>query len=357
MSEQRTSPAAAAAPGNPAPGGPAPDRLNIAVIGLGWWGRVIVPLAQSSTQLRVVKVAHSNIAAAEEFARAHNVDLVVGLEPVLQDPRVHAVVLCTPHTRHADQIVAAANAGKHVFCEKPLTLTRADALRAVAACEANKVVLAVGHERRFEPPIIEAMRLIHSGELGAPLQFEGTFTQDLFLSLPAGNWRLSGKEAPAGPMTATGVHMLDLAIAVFGEAHSAYASMKQLGSHLSNGDTLAALVNFKQGGHALISAILATPFAGRFAVYGSKGWVEVRDKTHPGAPEGWVLTRCERGGRAHSEEFAPAPGVLRNLEAFAAAATGRSPYPVSHGEMVANIAALEAIIRSIASGQVEAVEG
>src|SRR3974390_238562 len=181
--------------------------VDIAVVGLGWWGKVIVPLAQGSPHLRVVKAAHTNVAAAGEFARAHGVDLVIGLDPVLQDPKVQGVVLCTPHTQHTEQIIAAANAGKHVFCEKPLALTRADAVRAVAACAANNVVLAVGHERRFEPPIVEAMRLIASGEFGTPPQGEGNFSQDLFLSLPAGNWRLSGKEAPAGPMTATGIHM------------------------------------------------------------------------------------------------------------------------------------------------------
>ena len=331
--------------------------INIAVIGMGWWGKVIVPLAQGSPHLRVVKVAHTNVAAAGQFARERGVELVVGLDPVLEDPRVDAIVLCTPHTQHAEQIVAAARAGKHVFCEKPLTLTRADALRAVEACRERGVVLAVGHERRFEPPVVEAMRLIATGDFGTPLQVEGNFSQDFFLNLPAGNWRLSGKEAPAGPMTATGIHMLDLAVGVLGEAQSAYASVRQLGSHLANGDTLAALLTFKAGGHALISAILATPFVGRFAVYCSRGWIEIRDKTHPGAPEGWLLSRCLRGERTQVEEFAPVPGVLRNLEAFAAAVEGRTPYPVPVGQMVANIAALEAVIRSTASGRVEPVEG
>jgi len=62
--------------------------VNIAVIGLGWWGRVIVPLAQGSPHLRVVKAAHTNAAAVEEFVRSHGLDLVIGLEPVLEDPRV-----------------------------------------------------------------------------------------------------------------------------------------------------------------------------------------------------------------------------------------------------------------------------
>jgi predicted dehydrogenase len=265
---------------------------------------------------------------------------------------VHGVVLCTPHTLHTEQIIRAASAKKHVFCEKPLAMSRADVLRSVAACNQNGVKLAVGHEKRFEPPIQEAMRLVKSGELGTPLQIEANFVQDKFLSLPADNWRLSSKEAPAGPMTATGIHLLDLSVGVFGPAERVFASVKTLGSQLVNGDTLGILVSFKSGGNALLSAILATPFDGRFAVYCSKGWVEVRDKAHPEAPQGWTLTVHKRGGEKGSKEFPPAKAVLANLEAFA----GDAPYPVPQAEMIANVSALEAIFRSAASGRIEKVE-
>ena len=330
--------------------------MNIAVVGLGWWGRIIVQLARESDKLRVVRVVDVDPLAAS-FAAQHGVPFSATFDAALADPTVQGVVLCTPHSQHTDQIVAAAQAGKHVFCEKPLSMTRRDVLRAVAAVEEAGVTLAVGHEKRFEPPIIELMRLLKSGALGTPLQVEANFSQDKFLTLDPGNWRLSGTEAPAGPMTATGIHLLDLSIGVFGAAETVLARVAQLGSGLTNGDTLAALVTFRSGGHALISAILATPFVGRFAVFGSQGWAEVRDKTHPEAPEGWTLTTCLRGERALSVDMPPAPAVLHNLEAFADAASGRAPYPVPREQMIANVSALEAIFRSVRSGAVETVEG
>src|SRR4051812_43445670 len=325
--------------------------LNIAVIGLGWWGRIIVPLAKTSSRLRVVRVADPAPAAAE-FAQSQNLPLSQDLDDALRDPNVQGVVLCTPHTQHTEQIVRAASAKKHVFCEKPLAMSRADVLKSVGACNANGVKLAVGHENRLEPPIQEAMRLVKSGELGTPLQIEANFVQDKFLSLPAENWRLSAKEAPAGPMTATGIHLLDLSVGVFGPAERVFASVRQLGSQLVNGDTLGILVNFKSGGNALLSAILATPFDGRFAVYCNKGWVEVRDKAHPEAPEGWTLTVTKRGNTRTVREFPPAKAVLANLEAFA----GAAPYPVPQEQMIANVSALEAIFKSAQSGRVEPVE-
>jgi predicted dehydrogenase len=327
--------------------------LGIAVCGLGWWGRVIVPLAKTSQKLRVVRVVDPDPKAAS-FASEQNVPLCT-FDEALKDPAVQGVVLCTPHTLHTEQIIKAASAKKHVFCEKPLSLSREAVLKAVKAVNDNGVKLAVGHEKRFEPPIQEAMRLVKSGELGLPLQIEANFVQDKFLSLPADNWRLSSKEAPAGPMTATGIHLLDLSVGVFGTAQRVFASVKTLGSHLVNGDTLAILVDFGKG-HALLNACLATPFDGRFAVYCSKGWVEVRDKSHPEAPQGWVLTKTLRGKNKEVKEYPPAKAVLANLEAFADAAAGGKPYPVPQEEMIANVSALEAIFKSAASGKIEEVQ-
>jgi predicted dehydrogenase len=194
------------------------------------------------------------------------------------------------------------------------------------------------------------------GELGALLQIEANFSQNKFLALPKDNWRLSEKEAPAGPMTATGVHLLDLSVGLLGPAERVFASVRQLGSELVNGDTLAVLVSHKSGSHALISAMLATPFDGRFALYGTKGWAEVRDKTHPEAPQGWTLTVKRKNAEKAVKEYPPAPAVLANLEAFADAVTGHASYPVPQHDMVANICALEAIFRSSASGEVEDVQ-
>ena len=330
------------------------EKLRVAVMGLGWWGRTIVPLVQESAKLEVVAAVDPDPAAAA-FASQRKVCLIRSLDDALMEKDVEGVVLCTPHTTHTEQIVKAASAKKHVFCEKPLGMTREQVLLSTSTCNSNGVALAVGHEKRFEPPIQELMRLVKSGELGTPLQVECNFSQDKFLSLPADNWRLSGKEAPAGPMTATGIHLLDLSVGVFGEAETVFASVKQLGSNLSNGDTLGILVTFKNGGHSLISAVLATPFDGRFAVYGSKGWAEVRDKAHPEDPKGWTLTVNIRGRDKVVREYPPAKAVLSNLEAFADAARGRSPYPVPQSEMIANISALEAVFRSAESGKVEAV--
>jgi predicted dehydrogenase len=329
--------------------------LRVAVVGLGWWGRTIVGLLKGNAKLSLVRGVDVSPAAGQ-FASEQGVVFSSDFEATIKDPGVQAVILCTPHSQHCEQIVRAANARKHVFCEKPLSLSRADVLKAVAACNANGVALAVGHEKRFEPPVVELFRMAAAGELGTLLQVEGNFSQDKFLSMPADNWRLTEKEAPAGPMTATGIHLLDLSVGLLGPAASVCARVRQLGSNLVNGDTLGLLVTHQSGSNSLISAILATPFDGRFAVYGSKGWAEVRDKAHPESPQGWTLTHELRGKQKRIKDYSTAKSVLANLEAFADAAAERTPYPVPQAQMIANISALEAVFKSARSGNIEQVD-
>jgi predicted dehydrogenase len=323
--------------------------VQIGLLGYGWWGKVIAQQIAASTALALRAVVEPDTQvraqATAELARP-GLTVTSDLDAVLVDPLVEAVILCTPHLFHADQIVAAARAGKHVFCEKPLCLTLADARRAVDECRRRGLVMGIGHERRFEPAIVKLRQDIAAGRLGTLLQIEANFSQDKFFALPKDNWRLSNKHAPVGPLTATGIHLVDLAIALLGPAESVWARLATRGSQFENGDTLGLLLAFEGGANALISAMLATPFEGRLAVYGSKGWVEIRDRTHPEHPTGWDVTTVLRGQERHSEFFAPFPSVRANLEAFALAIRGGAAYPVSHVEMLANVAALEAIMAS-----------
>jgi predicted dehydrogenase len=246
-------------------------------------------------------------------------------------------------------MVTAADAGLHIFCEKPLCLTLADAKRAVAMCEAKQLVLGIGHERRFEPEVIALRQLIADGTLGEVLQIEANFSQDKFFALPKDNWRLSNKFAPVGPLTATGIHLVDLSIALLGPCESVWARLATLGSDFENGDTLGIMMGFPNGANAMISAVLATPFEGRFAVYGSKGWLEIRDRTHPENPTGWDITTTLRGQAPQTRFAQPHPTVLANLEAFAKAVRHVAPYPVTTREILSNVAALEAIMTSVQS--------
>ncbi|TLU74373.1 Gfo/Idh/MocA family protein [Lichenicoccus roseus] len=331
------------------------NPVNVALVGFGWWGRKMSSLIRSQSQaLRLVAVVEPDIEAARNALAGTGIGVHAGLAEAL-GPEVEAVILATPHSLHEQQIAACVAAGKHVFCEKPLALTRAGAAEAVRRCREAGLVLGMGHERRFEPPIAALLAAADAGELGTLLQIEANFSHDKFLTLDASNWRLHADQAPAGGMTATGIHLTDLAVRLLGSPETVLATSRNLVSELPSGDTMSAYVRFRSGATAYISATLATPFVSRFAVFGSKGWVDVRDRAHVEAPDGWIVTTGRAGEAIRTEEVGRAEPVLANLEAFARAVRGEAAYPITGEQMIDNISLLESIVHSCRTGAIEAV--
>jgi len=324
--------------------------INAAIVGLGWWGRTIQrELAASQVIRSVLGVDVSG--GARAAAEAAGLATTASFEAALGRSDIDAVILCSPHKHHAAQIIAAAGAGKHVFCEKPLCTSAREMEAVAAAVTAAGVKLGIGHERRFEPGIIDLKARLAGGELGSALLMEGNFSQDKFFALPADNWRLSTEEAPVGPLSATGIHLVDLSIAFLGKPVEVWARLATRGSPFANGDTLGIMLAFESGATALLTAILATPFMGRVAVFGSQGWVEIRDRTHVEQPTGWDVTVAHRGKTPATHFLPPHPSVRDNLEAFGRAVEGEAPYPVSLDEIAANVRTFAAITRSAQSGK------
>lgn len=329
------------------------DPVRVALVGLGWWGLTILRSLAGGAGLDVVVGVDPDPGRRGEAERATGVATTGSLEEAFATDGLEAVILCTPHQLHAAQIVTAANAGLHVFSEKPFTVSSDEARAALAAVAAAGVQVGVGHERRFEPPIQELRARIEAGDLGIPLVFEGNFSQDKFLSLPPDNWRLSADLAPVGPLSATGIHLVDLAISVLGRPAEAWARLGTLATSFANGDTLSISLGFESGASATITAVLTTPFLGRVCVIGSEGWMEVRDRSHPEMSTGWDVSLHRRGFDPELNHVPAFDAVRENLQAFAAAVRGRNPYPMSVIDIQTNVDTFEAICRSAASGKIE----
>jgi len=190
--------------------------IDAAIIGLGRWGQGFVEAIQGhSERLRFVRGVDRSADKIRDYAAQHGFVATESLADVLCDPAVRAVVLATPHSLHREQVVACAEAGKQVFCEKPLALTLRDALRMVEACRAAGVVLAVGHNRRFWPSFRTLREIVARGELGDILHIEGHNSNENSNAVRDG-WRLKPEESPAGGMTGAGLHVLDAFVSLLG---------------------------------------------------------------------------------------------------------------------------------------------
>ena len=257
---------------------------------------------------------------------------------------------------HEEQIVAAARAGKHVFCEKPLALTRASAERSVSACNAADVVLGVGHERRFEPAMVEIKRMIDDGELGTILHAESNFSHDVLKNVADDNWRATESETPAAAMTATGIHLTDAYLNMLGPIAEVFAQTARLVMTAGGGDVTSVQFRFESGVTGYFSSVLATPLFIRYQVFGSDAWVEARDTSHPQEQTVTYLTTRRVGEEPKTLEIQPVDSVKANLEAFADAIAGKAAYPFTDRQKLDNIGTLEAIVKSVATGQPQTVE-
>lgn len=320
--------------------------IDAAIVGLGRWGQRILQSAQGrSTRIRFTRGMVRHPAAAEAVAREHGLALTADFESVLHAPDIAAVVLATPHTLHAAQASAAARAGKHVFCEKPLTLKHADAVAVVGACREAGRVLAVGHDKRFWPAMVALREVVASGTLGTLLHVEGhTSNENSAVFAP---WRDAPEESPAGGMTGAGIHMLDALIALAGPVAEVNARLTVNRTGKDPRDTLSALLSFSNGLSGTLATVRSTPLYWRAHVFGDRGSAEALGPT--------TLVVRGAGGTVERREFAAVDQVLAEIDAFAAAASGGAPYPVTDAEMIATVAAFEAIVRSVESGRAQAV--
>ena len=313
--------------------------INAAIVGLGRWGQNTVrSVFGKSERVRFVRGMVRHPDAVREFAAQHELDLTDDFGAVLADPRVQAVVLVTPHTLHVDQIVAAAAAGKAVLCEKPLALTRANAERAVAACEKAGVVLAVGQDKRNWPSMRELKRVVASGVLGDVLHAEGHFSNEISRSVhPA--WRESAEEALGASLTATGIHIIDAFVNLIGPVQRVEAQRIFHRPAPDPSDTIAVLFEFVNRVSGTFSAIRVTPLFWRVHVFGDKGSAEALGERE--------LVLRMSGKALERVVYEPVEALRVQLEAFADAVEGRAPYPIPTTQMIEVVATLEAIVKSM----------
>lgn len=338
--------------------------IDAAIVGLGWWGKTLVEAVQGSEQIRFVGGATRTISPeVKTFADAHGIKLAGDFQALLADPKIDAVVLATPHSQHAQQVIAAAGAGKHVFCEKPFTLTSNDAEVAVAAVRKAGIVLGLGYNRRFHPEMRSLRERIRSGELGTIMHVEATMTFANALLLKPTQWRAHREETPCGGLTPMGVHAVDGMIDLCGTIDQVYCQSFRRAVEIDADDTTSILFRMKDGMSGYLGTLTATGPGFSFQVFGSKGWVRLEGMTHvAGASSEERRTRlfgtCKFQpvkGEAEVWQAATEDVSRAALEAFARAASGGAAYPIPIGEMIHGAAVTEAIVRSAASGKAEKV--
>ena len=274
--------------------------LSIGLIGCGnisrahLRGYLAVP-----DQATVTAVADVDLdTAAERAQQAGGASVFGSYERMLEEAAVDAVDICLPHHLHADAVIAAAKAGKHILCEKPLCLTLADADRIAGALGAAEVTLMCAHNQLTLPAVAHARELIGSGALGRVYELRTTdsFFNDFDPSTMG--WRAHAATSGGGELIDTGYHPTYLLLYLASARPSAVTAM--LSTHrlafMEGEDSARVLVRFADGavGEVVTSwAYEAAPFTEKFSVVGELGSLWSDGVTLWHKPRGQAATKTE----------------------------------------------------------------
>ncbi|MBZ5602265.1 MAG: Gfo/Idh/MocA family oxidoreductase [Acidobacteriia bacterium] len=186
--------------------------IRTAMLGTGFMGKVHTEAIRRLGNVEVAAVAGSTQEVAEKFAAAYFIPKATGdWRSLVADPSIDAVHVCTPNVLHYPMVEAALDAGKHVVCEKPLTMTAAEAHELAALATRKKLAHCVNHNLRYYPVVQHVRSMIEARELGDILVVNGTYFQDWLLYDTDWNWRATaeaGGELRA--MGDIGSHWMDM---------------------------------------------------------------------------------------------------------------------------------------------------
>jgi len=325
--------------------------LNAAVVGLGWWGRQIVTCLEHSNRVRITRGVDIDQDGPAKFAAEHGLTFTSHFEDVLKDPVIDAVFIVTPHSLHEPMVLAAADAGKQIFCEKPMALSGDGARRMLDACDKKGIVLGIGHERRFEGAWEEMARMLRDGELGTLLNLDFNTSYNNMALKPPSGWRQDPKEAPAGVMTALGVHVTDLMLSLAGPVTEVFARQSSRSDDYPNQDVLSVQFMFANGVIGSLTALATTPFYQRLTVFGDRGWVEAREVSNVDIPDPATLTWRGMDMEIHSRTYAMKETVEDNIHHWADAVAGKVDFRFTREQRLQNVLILEAIVKSSETGQ------
>ncbi|PYE49441.1 Gfo/Idh/MocA family protein [Deinococcus yavapaiensis] len=253
--------------------------LKVGVLGAGGVSRFHLA-GYKEAGAQVVAIADAHPATLEATQTAWHVPRgYTDFEALCADPEVQAVSVCLPNALHHPATLAAARAGKHVLCEKPISLSLAQADEMIDACHEAGVILQIGHHLRSNPYAAHAKRLIDSGELGRITFIRLRQAHDWGGQEPRASFRTLAS-AGGGTLLDNGSHVMDLARYFGGNVRDVFARVATLAYDVEVEDTSVVSLQFESGAIGSVeNAWTATGWEEAFWVYGTKGALEYTNRS------------------------------------------------------------------------------
>lgn len=247
-----------------------PEPVKVALVGAGRWGRKLAGVLQRTPSLQLVTCYSRSVEKREAFATDFGCEAAPTFEAIVEDPRVEGVLLVTPNHVHAEQALACARKGKHVFVEKPIADTLADGQAIARACDEAGVTLLVGHAFRRLGAARKVKELLDEGTLGHVVLAEANFSLPGSLLTPD-KWRFYRATCPGGPLMQLGVHHADTLQYWLGPVQRVRGSFAHLVTAAEIDDVGTALLDFAGGARGTLTSSYVSPKTFYLRLFGTEG--------------------------------------------------------------------------------------
>jgi len=322
--------------------------VKVACLGMGWWSDVLADAIQRSGRLSIAACYSRSAQKRQKFAEKYRCRAAGSYEEILHDPEIEAIINTTPNGVHRETTLAAAAAGKHVFLDKPIANTIADARAITDACRRAKVVLALGYQRRRESHFRWIKERIN--EFGRLVNAEANISRDRLGKIDLSSWRYTAEGMPGGVMLQIGIHYSDVLEYLLGPVKAVSGRFVRLVLPGDNPDVASLVLEHGNGALSTLNASYAS--ASEYYLmnlYGKEA--SAYYDLHQG------LRFLKRGGtRADPVACARNDPVVEELEEFAAAARGDAEPEMDGERSTASLAVILAGIRSAKEGRRVEVE-
>jgi predicted dehydrogenase len=234
------------------------EPLRVASLGMGWWSDVLADAINRSGKLTITACYSRSEEKRAAFAAKYGCRAVPSYEAILADKDIEAVINTTPNGVHLETTRAAADAGKHVFLDKPIANTVSDGRRITEICRKAGVVLALGYQRRRESQFRWIKRQIDEGLFGKLVNAEANISRDRLGKIDLGSWRYQAAGMPGGVMLQIGIHYTDVLEYLIGPVKAVSGQFARLVLPGDNPDVASLVLEHENGALSTLNASYAS---------------------------------------------------------------------------------------------------
>jgi predicted dehydrogenase len=317
--------------------------MNVACLGMGWWSDVLADAMKRSGKFKIAACFSRSAEKREAFAKKYSCRAAGSYEEILQDKSIEAIINTTPNSVHRETTIAAAQAGKHTFLDKPIANTIADARALTEACRKAKVVLALGYQRRRE----SQFRWIKDnlGKFGKLVNAEANISRDRLGKIDLSSWRYTAEGMPGGVMLQIGIHYTDVLEYLLGPVKAVSGRFVRLVLPGDNPDVASLVLEHENGALSTLNASYASASEYYLMnIYGKEA--SAYYDLHTGLR--WLKRGSDKSEPVNTRKSDP---IVEELEEFAAAVRGDGAPEMDGERSTRSLAVLLAGIQSAREGR------